>query len=201
MSKKALFIVLILFVIFFSNQIYANNPSQNILNFIDEWNQTINKLQIDDELAQEIYLTVSDLEHINDSPEVYNINFINNTRMNINHRDNNNVFILILHEQKGITRDQFIRNNILAVRMGEVLIHTFTEDRKKALDLISNIRLYDYWGENLLNLGVYTDLIHDEDGYYYETIEDDFAIYIDLFDNQKDTLEISYFGSIILEKD
>lgn len=201
MSKRALFIVLILFVIFFSNQIYANNPSQNILNFIDEWNQTINKLQIDDELAQEIYLTVSDLEHINDSPEVYNINFINNTRMNINHRDNNNVFILILHEQKGITRDQFIRNNILAVRMGEVLIHTFTEDRKKALDLISNIRLYDYWGENLLNLGVYTDLIHDEDGYYYETIEDDFAIYIDLFDNQKDTLEISYFGSIILEKD
>lgn len=75
MNKKVISFTSIFIILILSTHIYAVEPSQDILVFIDEWNQNDNTLHSDEELSQKMLLKIDDLKQINDSPEIYSIDF------------------------------------------------------------------------------------------------------------------------------
>ncbi len=185
------------------------DASQEIVNFIDDWNKNVEHFENEwaksnyrsEEIANELYLETKDLKVIGGSNENYNIELFEGYREKIElsisyNNESNTVTILIINEQKG-SKDIFVKDNLLAIHTGEVLIYTLKNDRK-AKEIINQLRLYEFWGKSFTDLGIYRDLESDEFGEFYDIWLDEFSVGI-LFDNDpsiENYFEIGYMGPL-----
>lgn len=185
------------------------DASQEIVNFIDDWNENVEHFEKEwsksdyrsEEIAKELFLKVEDFNELGGKNENYLIDLFEGYReeieLSISYRPNSNVItILIYNEQKGF-KDRFVKDNLLAIHAGEILIHTLKND-KEAEKIVNQLRLYEFWGNSYTDLGLYHDLETDEFGAIYDIWLDEFSAGILFYDDEygENYFEIGYMGPL-----
>ncbi|MFW6009379.1 MAG: hypothetical protein ACOCP8_08970 [archaeon] len=186
------------------------DASQEIVNFINDWNENVEHFEKEwsksnyrsDKIAKELFLKVEDFNELGGKRENYLIDLFEGQseeiELSISYSPDSNVItILIINEQKGF-KDRFVKDNLLAIQAGEVLIHTLKSD-KEAKKIVNQLRLYEFWGNSYTDLGLYHDLETDEFGAIYDIWLDEFSAGI-LFDNDpygENYFEMGYMGPLI----
>lgn len=202
-------ILVILFLFVATGVGFSANISQEIINFIDDWNENVKQFEKEwsknnynaEEISKGLYLETKDLKIVGGSNENYNIELFEGYREKIElsisyNNESNTVSILIINEQKS-SKDIFVKDNLLAIHAGEVLIYTLKND-KEAEEIINQLRLYKFWGKTFTDLGVSSSLESDEFGEFYDIWLDEFSVGI-LFDDDQsveDYFEIGYMGPL-----
>lgn len=205
MKKKVLIsIVLIMLLCFFNHQLYAKEVSPEINNFINQWNKNVEILEEkwsensnrEFIFAKELLINSSDFQVMNNNSDNYKITFFNQEiEFLIDYKKDENSLFLIIHES-GENRDKFVYKNRKALHAGEVLIYTLTNNNDKARKIVSDLRLYDFWGESFKKLGVYNSMIKESEGPYYENYVDEFSVMIEFWNDtdMENLLEIGFLA-------
>lgn len=202
-------ILILIFLFVVPGVVLAADVSQEIVEFINNWNETVKRFENEwtnsnyraEEIANELNLETKDLKFVGGSNENYNIELFEGYREKIElsisyNNESNTVTILIINEQKG-SKDIFVKDNLLAIHAGEVLIYTLKND-KEAKEIVNKLKLYEFWGKSFTDLGIYRNLESDEFGEFYDIWLDEFSVGI-LFDNDpsiENYFEIGYMGPL-----
>lgn len=207
---KKLFIgsIIAVFIFLIPVKTSAEVP-QELYNLISNWNNTVEYLeqkwgQREDrnaDIASNLYLTESDLSSenkMNNNRYIINL-FKNNAgweiELNIDYREaEDKIKIYVLNMQEN--RDIFIKTNFYAAHAGEVLIYAMANNDSQAQNLVKELGVYDFWGNNINEIAAYNQLDSKEleSGKEHVSHIGEFNLYFDVYDDGgfPNTFDIGY---------